>query len=81
MRTEALHSLEAERLQPLPFVMLFAEEAQMIPITGQYNEKAQVWEGMAVENFANVPTSTCTSTQTPYGGDTDQDSDWVDIPL
>jgi len=79
MKAETLYNLEAEHQQPLPFAMLFAEEAQLTPVTGQYSEKAQVWEGMTTSEFANAPTATATTTHTPHGSDADSDQDWIDI--
>jgi len=78
MGVEALPNLETESQQPIPFAMLFAEETRSIPITGQYNEGAQVWEGMTSE-FSSAPTATSTSTYTQQGPDADYDQDWIEI--
>ena len=77
MTTEILDNTEAQVGQEVPFALRFAENAIITPVSEQYNEVEQVWQGVNFEEYSMAPTAT--QTMTAGGRDSDGDTDWVNI--
>ncbi|MEK7497575.1 MAG: hypothetical protein AAB656_01510 [Patescibacteria group bacterium] len=78
LTTEIFNNIESLTEQNMPFAMRFAEKAIITPVSGEYNEREQVWQGVNFNEFSMAPTAT--QTMTAGGRDFDGDSDWVELP-